>query len=217
MNSNIDSIKIQHEKSYRNAINELIKNNTEVLVDQDISSLINKPPLDSMDFLKTKFLSLAKKNKIVLNTECLDRLLDKYRKELLKISNDIRNIRTSDLIKILDNTELDKKDVLKLNKKDFESINKKIIKMVKDKITEENDIVKNNIFSIFSKNIDDDIKNKVIEEAIKYMNSSYRKQIIDGIEVKMVVKDITLINLIKEQGERYLFTMENSRLFHDLD
>ena len=72
--------KKQHIETYKNAVRENILNNTNVLVDEDIMSLLKKPPLDSMDFIKCKFLDLAKKNKIVLNTEELSKILDNYRK-----------------------------------------------------------------------------------------------------------------------------------------
>ena len=44
----------QHITSYKNAIIEIIKNNTNSLVDDDIMSLIRKPPLDSMDLIQSK-------------------------------------------------------------------------------------------------------------------------------------------------------------------
>ena len=53
--------KKQHIETYKNAVRENILNNTNVLVDEDIMSLLKKPPLDSMDFIKSKFLDLAKK------------------------------------------------------------------------------------------------------------------------------------------------------------
>ena len=50
-----------HLKSYQKAILEIIQNNTTVLLN-DISSLIMKPPLDSMDYIKNKFLPLLPYN-----------------------------------------------------------------------------------------------------------------------------------------------------------
>ena len=35
----------------------------------------------------------------------------------------------------------------------------------------------------------------------------------DNIDFKMLVKDTTLVNGTKEHGERYLFTLNNSRIF----
>ena len=55
-----EKIKLQHIESYKKAIIETIKNNTNSLIDDDIMSLIKKPPLDSMDQIKSKFLDLAK-------------------------------------------------------------------------------------------------------------------------------------------------------------
>ena len=53
--------KKQHIETYKNAVCENILNNTNVLVNEDITALLKKPPLDSMDFIKCKFLDLAKK------------------------------------------------------------------------------------------------------------------------------------------------------------
>ena len=45
------------------------------------------------------------------------------------------------------------------------------------------------------------------------MNSTYQKQLIETMTVKIIVKDRTLINGVVEQGERYLFTKSNSHIF----
>ena len=74
----IKQLKLQHIDTYKKAVLEIIKNNTDTLVN-DIKSLIEKPPLDSMDQIKNKFLDLAKKNKIVLNIEELNSIVDNYR------------------------------------------------------------------------------------------------------------------------------------------
>ena len=42
---------------------EIVNNNTNSLIDNDIIFFDKKPPLDSMDQIKTKFLALAKKEK----------------------------------------------------------------------------------------------------------------------------------------------------------
>ena len=56
-------------------------------------SLTRKPPLDSMDLIKSKFLDLAKKNKIILNIEQLDIILDAYRIKNEKCFEKIKEIR----------------------------------------------------------------------------------------------------------------------------
>ena len=38
---------------------------------------------------------------------------------------------------------------------------------------------------------------------------------IENVDIKILIKDTTLMNLVKEQTERYLFTISNSRLFKD--
>ena len=208
----------QHEDNYRQAILDNIKNNTDVLVDQDIVSLLKKPPLDSMDLIKSKFLDLAKKNKIILNTDELSKLLDNYRKYLLKCCNEIKDIRVCELSSKVEKEKLEKNnDTIKINKKDFTNINKKIKKILKDKLTDGYDsYILKKIDTIFLDDVSDAAKKKVIDDVSKYIRGSYQKQLLENFDIKILVKDTTLINSTKEQGERYLFTLNNSRLLNDL-
>ena len=63
--NDLEELKQQHINNYRKAIVEIIKNNTNSLVDDDITTLIRIPPLDSMDQIKSKILVLAKKEKVI--------------------------------------------------------------------------------------------------------------------------------------------------------
>ena len=58
-----------HKENYLQAVKELIENNTTALIQDDIMPLFNKPPLDSMDLIRSKFLSLAKEQKIVIDSQ----------------------------------------------------------------------------------------------------------------------------------------------------
>ena len=62
-------------------------------------SLIGTPPLDSMDFIKNKFLELAKKNKVILNAEELSYILNLYRSSLFDCCDKIKNKRIDVLSK----------------------------------------------------------------------------------------------------------------------
>ncbi len=205
----------QHEDNYRDSIKAIISNNTISLVDQDLASILNKPPLDSMDNLRIKLLDLAKKNKFVLNTENLDSLLDKYRSYILKCCDVIRKERINSLNLF---TNHKNSEVIKINKKDFADINKNIKKILKGRLVEGfNKVLERNIKDIISGKIDDSIIEKYIIEFTKYYNGSYLRQIVDNFELKIMVKDTTLMNAIKEQGERYLFTLNHSHLLNDMD
>ena len=48
---------------------------------------------------------------------------------------------------------------------------------------------------------------------IKYLKNNYLKQLLENVDIKVLVKDAMLMNNVREQGERYLFTLANSRLF----
>ena len=213
----IKKLKEQHIESYKNAILENIKNNTNVLVDEDIMSLTRKPPLDSMDLIKSKFLDLAKKNKIILNIEQLDIILDAYRIKNEKYFEKIKEIRIDELSNKVKSLEILKdSEVIKINKKDFISVNKEIKKLIKNQLKEsfENEVLKK-MENIFINDTNEDIRSKIVSEVSKYVKGSYQKQLLDNIDFKILVKDTTLINGTKEQSERYLFTLNNSRLLND--
>lgn len=218
MDETLEEFKKQHIDSYRNAIIEIIKNNTNILVDEDIISLLKKPPLDSMDLIKNKFLDLAKKNKIILNTMKLDNILDNYRRSVIKFTYEIKSIRMSPLIKKVNEYVIEKEnDIIKINKKDFIDINKKIKKLVKTELKKILDVeIISNLNCIFKDGIADDVKKKFTAEIEKYLLGNYYKQVLENIDIKILVKDTTLINGSKEQAERYLFTLNNSRLFTDI-
>lgn len=217
MNDELEELKKQHAANYKKAVLESIKNNTNVLVNEDIMSLFKKPPLDSMDVIKCKFLDIAKKYKIVLDIEHLSRIIDDYRKDVIKFFDKIINYRIEYLTSVVNGEySEDSNVIIKINKKDFVDINKHNKKIIKNSVLEsvENMIV-NNVNLIFTKSVDEVSKNKFTLELEKFLKKGYIKQIVENVDFKVLVKDTILINSIKEQGERYLFTMQNSRIFNE--
>lgn len=217
MNNVLEELKNQHNENYKKAILEIIKNNTNILVNEDIMSLFKAPPLDSMDVIKNKFLDIAKKFKIILNIDVLYKMIDEYRLDVISILPEIMNYRVDILQGIIESeSNVFDNTVVKINKKDFVILNKNNRKVIKNKVLEaiQNKIV-NNVNSLFTKEVDDSVKEKFSLEINKYLNKVYLKQIIESIDFKVLVKDTILINSIKEQGERYLFTMQNSRIFNE--
>ena len=208
----VEELKKQHFDSYKATLLTIIENNTNILVNEDIKSLIKKPPLDSMDVLKNKFLDLSKKNKIVLNTDELSKLLDNYRENLNKSIDEIKKERISILSKKVNSFKYKENEVLGLYKKDFISLDKVLKKILKDNMISSYEKIFKNINKIFDKDIDDSIKNKIIEDINKFISKNYQKQIMDGFDIKVLVKDTILINSINEQNERYIFKLNNSRL-----
>lgn len=212
MIEDLEQLKSRHIEAYKKAILENIKNNTKTLVD-DIKLLMDRPPLDSMDYIKNKFIDLAKRNKIILDTEELDNIVSKYRKNLIKSIDSIGKMRIDILSDKLDKYDFKDDDVIVYYKKDFTNINKNIKKFVKESLISSLEILENSD-KIFSDDVDDDIKNKINIEVAKYLKGSYQKQLLEGLDIKILVKDTTLINCIKEQTDRYLFTLKNSRLLN---
>lgn len=209
----VEELKKQHFDSYKATLLNIIENNTNILVNEDIKSLIKKPPLDSMDVLKNKFLDLSKKNKIVLDITELSKLLDDYRNSLSKVIEEIKKERISVLNKKVNSFKYKENEVLEFYKKDFISLDKDLKKILKDNINNSYEKISKNIDKIFDKKIDDSIKTKIIDDIEKFINKNYQKQIMDSFDIKVLVKDTILINSINEQNERYIFVLNNSRLF----
>lgn len=215
--NDMEQIKKQHLNTYKNATKEIVINNTKALVENDIISLIKKPPLDSMDIIKTKLISLAKKEKIILSTEKLDTLIKNYRDFLEDKLLSLRKIREDYLIKKIDEFIPEREtEIIKIQKKELDSINKTLKQDLK-KILDlsQTEILFNNLDTIYEDGIDEEIKSRINKAFTKFMKSTYQKQLNESIAIKTMVKDRTLLSGILEQGERYLFTKSNSHLFDE--
>lgn len=213
----IEDFKQKHFENYKNAVIEILKNNTISLFDDDILSLLKKPPLDSMDVIKCKFLELAKRHKTIIQTEVLDKTLEDYRKKVITYIPSWKKTRIEELQKIITLFSPKKEsDVIKFNKKDFTALNRKLKKTMKADISAviEKKIVKN-VNHVFTKEIDEKSANILSNEMIKFVSSTYLKQLLESIDFKVIVKDTTLINGVREQGERFLFTKMNSYLLNE--
>ena len=217
----LEKLMQQHVENYKKAVLEIVNNNTNSLIDNDIIFLIKKPPLDSMDQIKTKFLVLAKKEKIILDTNNLDKMICNFRKDVIHKLETIKKIRIDEITVIINSININEENqVIKITKKELGSINKIIKKNVKQIIDES--VQKNildNICNIFTSDVGNDKEQKISIETYnkavkKHKRGIYQKQLLENIDFKILVKDTTLINGLKEQAERYVFTKNNSRLFN---
>lgn len=213
----IEDFKKKHIENYKNAVTEILKNNTTALFEDDILSLLKKPPLDSMDIIRCKFLELAKKHKTIIQTEALDKILNDYRQKIITFIPSWKKIRIEDLEKIIVSFSPKKEtDIIKFNKKDFVPINRKLKKEIKSDVADTIDkkIVKN-VNQLFTDDIDEKEANTLASEMIKFVQSAYLKQLLESVDFKVIVKDTTLINGVREQGEHFLFTKMNSYLLNE--
>ncbi len=213
--TDLETIEKQHLNTYKNAVKEIIYNNTKSLVEGDIISLIKKPPLDSMDTIKMKLLSLAKKENQILNTKELEILISDYRENLSNSLMDLTKMRIDELINIIDKFEPKREtETISIQEKDIELLNKNIKKEIKKILdfTQENYLF-SRLDKLFVNSISQKSQKNIINNFEKYMKSTYIKQLLENIAIKILVKDRTLMNGIFEQGERYLFTKSNSHLF----
>jgi hypothetical protein len=199
----------QHQENYKNIILDIINNNTNTLVKEDLMSLVVRPPLDSMDVIKTKFISLAKKNKIILDIGKLEAILDDYRYNISKDYLKIIEFRVKNLEKLMKKTNVSEGEEYKFLKKELNVIDKHIKDKIKIKLNECTDKYLISSIKELLNNVTDNVYNKFSSEMIKYINKEYTKNILESIDVKLLVKDTTLINSVKESGDRFKLTLNS--------
>ena len=213
----LEKFRQQHLSNYKNAVIDLVKNNTDALIDNDIISLIKSPPLDSMDVIKSKLLSLAKKEKVILDSSKMNFILNNFRDLVITDFQGLKKIRNNYLVKKIKEFEpVRETEIIKIMKKDLDSINKEIKKTVKMSLNNNiNNKLLIEIADIYDDQIDEKVKESIMKLFSKYMKTTYIKQLNENISIKILVKDRTLLSLVAEQGERYLFTKANSHIFDE--
>lgn len=201
-----------HKENYIQAVKELIHNNTQALIEDDLKPLFDKPPLDSMDIIRSKLLVLAKEQKMVLEVTTLNDMILKYQQAMQKSLAHIGKIREDALLALLKSFTKNQQDSIKILKKDLIQIDKQIQKEVKQTLEKNVDtLILQNLSKLFCKEKENlTATSKQMKDFIK---KKYCKQILESLDIKILVKDTTLLNVLKEQTNRYLFTLENSHLF----
>lgn len=200
----------QHKQILMTAGVELATNNTNSLIEDDIINGVIEVPLEAMDLIKQRILNIAKNNDLVLNSDKFNEFLLEYKKELKhefrkvfkkRIKLIEENYNKFDDTKPLDLIKNLKKELVKFNKETKKEYKDFILKIIKEKLV-------NNLDLITKENND-----KFKKESIKFLQTIYVKQVLEIIDMKILVKDTILLNSLKEQIERFVFTKENSHLF----
>ena len=212
MNNNLKDLKEQHFQNYKKVLIELLQTNTNVLFDDDITSLFKIPPLDSMDILKSKMIELGKSEQLIVDIDNLNNSLNLYREAMLSTIKLLKNQRFDYFFNYIDKFEYRENEIIYFYKKDFDELDKSFRRILKQEIIDSFDInIIKNVNNLFTKK-DLDLSTYT-KKLLKYFNSVYVRQIIEGFEMKLLVKDTILINTVKEQGERYIFTLKKSHIF----
>ena len=200
----------QHKQILMTAGLELATNNTNSLIEDDIINGVIEVPLEAMDTVKQRVLNIAKHNNLILNSDKFNEVLISYKEELKK---KFRNIFKKRIKLIEDNYSKfddDKPmDLVKNLKKELVKFNKEVKKEEKQVLTS---LVKEKLVSNLDLIVKDD-NTTFKKDATKFLQTTYVKQILETVDMKILVKDTILLNSLKEQIERFIFTMENSHLF----
>lgn len=200
----------QHKEILMTAGLELATNNTNSLIEDDIINGVIEVPLEAMDTLKQRVLNIAKYNNLILNSDKFSEVLTNYKNDLKK---ELRNIfkRRIDIIKE-NYSKMDDDKPLELVK----NLKKDLVKFNKDAKKEEKQVLTVLVKENFVSNLDlivKDSNSTFKKDATKFLQTIYVKQILETIDMKILVKDTILLNSLKEQIERFVFTKENSHLF----
>lgn len=200
----------QHKQILMTAGLELATNNTNSLIEDDIINGVIEVPLEAMDTVKQRVLNIAKHNNLILNSDKFNEVLISYKEEIKK---KLRNIFKKRIKLIEDNySKFDddkpmdlvknlKKELVKFNKEAKKEEKQVLTSLVKEKLVSNLDLIVKDDNTTFKK------------DATKFLQTTYVKQILETVDMKILVKDTILLNSLKEQIERFVFTMENSHLF----
>ena len=200
----------QHKQILMTAGLELATNNTNSLIEDDIINGVIEVPLEAMDTVKQRVLNIAKHNNLILNSDMFNEVLISYKEELKKKFRNIFKKRIKliedNYSKFDDDKPMDlvknlKKELVKFNKEAKKEEKQVLTSLVKEKIISNLDLIVKDSNSNFKK------------DATKFLQTIYVKQILETIDMKILVKDTILLNSLKEQVERFVFTKENSHLF----
>ncbi len=201
----------QHLKIYLNSLEELINNNTYSLINDDLLPIFMKPPLEAMDTIKQKLLSLGKDYKLILNTQEVDNYIEKYRlsmQQKIKSLEKLRKKYLENYIEML--SKKSKSGSIKLLRKDLSALDKSLKKEIKLELIKNMNFLIENISNFYQT---DKMPDKLVKYIIKYFKITFPNDLIKTIDMKIIVKNTTLINGINEQTKRFIFTQKNSHLF----
>ncbi|HIS38716.1 MAG TPA: hypothetical protein IAB45_04300 [Candidatus Onthousia faecavium] len=200
----------EHKRIFISASGELVNNNTNSLIEDDVITGIIDPPLEAMDIIKSRFLSVAKANNLILKTDVLNQLLsnykDKLKEKFIKIGDKRKKFVSKHIEKIEDDKSL---NLVKELKKELVKFDKEIKKESKELVL---DLINKELVSKID-NINSEIEPKYKKEMIRFLQVTYVKQFLELLEMKLIVKDTILLNSLKEYLDRFIFTTENSHLF----
>ena len=200
----------QHKQILMTAGLELATNNTNSLIEDDIINGVIEVPLEAMDTVKQRVLNIAKHNNLILNSDKFNEDLISYKEELKKEFRNIFKKRIKliedNYSKFNDDKPMDlvknlKKELVKFNKEAKKEEKQVLTSLVKEKLVSNLDLIVKDDNTTFKKDV------------TKFLQTTYVKQILETVDMKILVKDTILLNSLKEQIERFVFTMENSHLF----
>ncbi len=206
----LKEIEEQHFEQYKEAVKIMIRDNNRGLMEEDLLPLFKEPPLDSMDVIKQKFLSVAKEENLVLNFEDYSVLIERFRISMRDSIRSLFSFREKQLIAIIDAQEdLSKTTILKLNQQDYQKVDKKLRN---DFAKQLYSTIEHSLIANFSSLVDDISQ---LESLSLFLKGRYQEAVLASLDSKLALRNNLLRNNLKEQSHRYLFMKKNSHLFDE--
>lgn len=218
MKESLEKIEEQHLQNYRAALFDTIQDNTDKLVQEDFLLLLKEPPLASMDILKSKILSRAIEDGIILSTEQLTKVVQQFRDKMISELPEIGLFRKKtiqeSLDKIIKSKEFTKEEVTNILKNTKEEL-KSLFGVKLEHHIQEEMIPLVPALVDQTKNSVTDKNDSFFQNASEYLTYRYPTYIEESLESRITLKDQTLLNRLLEHQERYRFTKEHSHLFQE--
>ncbi len=204
----LQELEKQHFIQYQSAVETVVCDYNDRFFREDIVPLFEKPPLESMDQLKQKFLSTAKVEELVLNSSELEELLATFRNSVVISLESLSKHREKQLVALVARQQnLGKSTTIKLPKREYQKIDKELRNKFKELLTK---LLRTEISSKLSQFSSSDT---YVQSMNDFLFHRYLEDIMTKYDSKLAHKNNLLTNNLKEQGHRYLFTKKNSHLF----
>lgn len=209
MNS-VESYQKQHFDNYKMALCEIIKNNTDMLIEEDIMPLFLTPPVDSMDVLKRKIITIAKTEDNVVDINALNEMIDCFRAMAKKVFEEVSSKRLKFLTKQINEISIQDR-TFHINKQKLTKLTKELSLYYEKKISH---YIENNMIPKIDSLLSKEEKDAIFFMEVKhFLDDFYPHQLFQLIDSKFYHKNTTLMNGLNEQKKRYLFTKKNSYLY----
>lgn len=215
MKEGLEKYQKQHDQNYHDAVIDTIRDNNAILVEEDLIPLFKKPPLDSMDVLKSKILGVAKDTGVILSLEELEHMMEQYRSDMIEHVKEAGTFRKEQIEKKINDIFFKKEKDSFISLSLFQPIKEELqITFGKhlESYMQENMIPSLPYLLDENKNFELQANDLFLSTTSEYLTYRYPEMLLHQLDGRINLKDNILANRLNEHKERYEFTKEHSRI-----